>query len=89
MPICEGCRFRLYASQHRFHCAADVYGWAYLADDRMDITMPIECNKRIPGDPLRFDRELKSTEFWRVSGERIRPEDWETWTNVKNSRLPR
>ena len=61
-------------------------GWAYLwwHDGLRD---PCPCKKKIDGKPLVVDHELKSAEFWEISGKRIRGRDWEEWKRRKEKEL--
>jgi hypothetical protein len=89
---CRTCRFRLLTSSKRreFMCAATVNGWAYLWSDNPDAHNFIDggCKRYVEGEALLVGRELSAKEFWTVSGERIRAEDWQYWTVNNLKGLP-
>ena len=79
MSDCATCRFRLIISGHRFQCAADQRGWAYVWDNERH---PTDCKKHVAGPGKRIGHELASGEFWRVSGRHIREKDWAHWKAI-------
>ena len=76
---CKGCRFRLMIDNKSFHCAADPDGWAYTYNLSDPISWLDRCGNGIEGQPLAVGHELGPTEFWAISGKRIRTEDWQAW----------
>ena len=74
----KDCKFEIRVGETgRFHCAADVNGWAYLWTHE-EFESPCDgCKKRVGGKATKVERELKSAEFWQVAGSIITEKDWE------------
>ena len=74
------CRFMIRianSSDKLFHCAANVNGWAFMFSENDDACL--HCSKKVNGKPTVVDHELKSAEFWELSGTLIREQDWKLW----------
>jgi len=81
------CKFEItIGSTGRFHCAADVNGWAYLWTHEEFESPCVGCKKRRDGEPTKVEHELKSAEFWQVAGNIITEKDWDHLNAVKHTR---
>jgi len=78
------CRFEIQiqktAFRGAFHCAVKygVQGWAWLWHHKPKWRDPCRnCPYYTEGMPTVVERELKAGQFWELSGQLIREQDWE------------